>query len=167
MSTLIFKYSKDLQECEDTFEAYSLLCEAVSNDEYYAEAYRNLLYLIHRHFFPNGLKNPCYVLDTILRFYTMSFYEYENRKSDLFGDCCSGRFFDDVINQYIDYEEVLLDDISNGDIENLNPSWSLSDTILFDWYLFEDDFLVYKSCEASTTEMEELFKYAIGDNNDL
>ena len=75
MSTLIFKYSKALQDCEDTFEAYHFLCEAVNDGEYYAEAYRNLLHLIHRHFFPNGLKNPCHVLDTILQFYTMSCYE--------------------------------------------------------------------------------------------
>lgn len=166
MSTLIFKYSKDLQECEDTFEAYSLFCENAPND-IHAEAYKNLLYLIHRHFFTDGLKNPSYTLDVILRHYVMSFYEYEDRKHDLFSDCCGGytnNYFDDVINQYINYEEVLLDD---DDIENLTPSWSLSEAILFDYYLFEDDFLCYQQHQSSTEEMKELFKYAIGGNDDL
>lgn len=165
MSTLIFKYSKALQDCEDTFEAYHLLCKAIEHDKYYAEAYRNLLWLIHYHFFPQGLKNPCFVLDTILRHYVMSFYEYRSRKEDLFSDCCCDRsFFENVINQYIDYEDVLSDD---DDIENLLPSWELEEAILFDYYLFEDDFSCCQQFNSSTEEMEELFKYAIGDNDDL
>lgn len=164
MKTIIFKYSKDLQDCEDTFEAYHLLCQAVEHDKYYAETYRNLLYLIHKDFFTNGLKNPYFVLDTILRHYVMSFHEYEDKKSSLFSDVCNSRFFDDVINQYIDYEEVLFDD---DDIEDLTPFEPLSDKLLFDYFLFEDDFLCQKKYEESTEEMSELFKYAIGDKNDL
>ena len=163
MATMIFKYSKDLQDCEDTFEAYHLLCKAVEHDKYYAEAYRNLLYLIHRHFFTNGLKNPCFVLDTILRHYVMNFYEYEDKKRDLFSNCCDSACFN-TLDDYINYKAMLEDD---DDIENLLPSWELEEAILFDYYLFEDDFLCCQQFDSSTEEMEELFKYAIGDNDDL
>lgn len=163
MSTIIFKYSKALQNCEDTFEAYHLLCKAVEHDKYYAEAYRNLLYLIHRHFFTNGLKNPCFVLDTILRYYVMNFYEYEDKKRDLFSNCCDSDCFD-TLNDYINYKAMLEDD---DDIENLLPSWELEEAMLFDYYLFEDDFLCCQQFDSSTEEMEELFKYAIGDKDDL
>lgn len=163
MVTMIFKYSKDLQDCKDTFEAYHLLCKAVEHDKYYAEAYRNLLYLIHRHFFTNGLKNPCFVLDTILRHYVMNFYEYEDKQRDLFSNCCDGACFD-TLDNYINYKAMLEDD---EDIENLLPSWELEEAILFNYYLFEDDFLCCQQFDSSTEEMEELFKYAIGDNDDL
>ena len=163
MNTIIFKYSKALQDCEDTFEAYHLLCKAVEHDKYYAEAYRNLLYLIHRHFFTNGLKNPCFVLDTILRHYVMNFYEYEDKKRDLFSNCCDKHCFN-TLDDYINYKAMLEDD---DDIENLLPSWELEEAILFDYYLFEDDFLCCQQFDNSTEEMEELFKYAIGDNDDL
>ena len=163
MSTIIFKYSEALQDCEDTFEAYHLLCKTVEHDKYYAEAYRNLLYLIHRHFFTNGLKNPCFVLDTILRYYVMNFYEYEDKKRDLFSNCCDSACFN-TLDDYINYKAMLEDD---DDIENLLPSWTLEEAILFDYYLFEDDFLCCQQFDSSTEEMEELFKYAIGDKDDL
>lgn len=163
MKTIIFKYSKDLQDCEDTFEAYHLLCKAVEHDKYYAEAYSNLLYLIHRHFFTNGLKNPCFVLDTILRHYVMNFYEYEDKQRDLFSNCCDSSYFD-TLDSYINYKAMLEDD---EDIENLLPSWELEEAMLFNYYLFEDDFLCCQQFDSSTKEMEKLFKYAIGDTDDL
>lgn len=159
-----FKYEKALNECENTFEAYHTLCKMVTEDKYYAEAYRNLLYLIHRHFFTDGLKNPNYVMNIILNEYVMTFYEYEDKKHDLFSSSCNSDYFDDVINQYIDYEEVLIDE---EDMERLIPSFPLSEQLLFDYSLFEDDFICMQRYENSTTEMEELFKYAIGDDDDL
>lgn len=161
--TVIFKYSKDLQNCTNTFEAYTFLCNA-ANDNRYAEAYSNLLSFIHQHYFTHGLKNPNIVLDIILKYYVMSFNEYEDKKSSLFSDMCGDRYFDDVINQYIDYEEVLFDD---DDIEDLLPFSPLSDKLLFDWFLFDDDYSCYRQYNQSTEEMKEIFKYAIGDKNDL
>ena len=161
---LQFKYQKELQDCEDTLEAYHMLCHMVSNHDFYAEAYKNLLYFIHKYYFINGLNNPKFVLDTILRHYVMSFNEYEDKKSTLFSDMCGDRYFDDVINQYIDYEEVLFDD---EDIEDLLPFSPLSDKLLFDWFIFDDDFQCYKEYGESTEEMKEIFQYAIGDSNDL
>lgn len=162
MTILQLKYSRKLQDCEDTLEAYSVLCKMVNDDKYYAEAYRNLLYLIHRHFFTFGLKNPCFVLDTILREYVMTFDDYKDKKNDLFSCSCNSDYFDDVINQYIDYEEVLIDDEY---MERLIPSFPLSEQLLFDYSLFEDDFICMQRYERSTIEMEDLFKYAVGDKD--